>query len=32
LQKVALLYHFKTKEAINQAVVQLLSENGTAYI
>ena len=26
------LYHFKTKEAINQAVVRLLSGNGAAYM
>jgi AcrR family transcriptional regulator len=30
--KSTVLYHFKTKEAINQAVVRLLSENGAAYM
>jgi AcrR family transcriptional regulator len=30
--KSTVLYHFKTKEAINQAVVQRLSENGAAYM
>lgn len=30
--KGTVLYHFKTKEAINQAVVRLLHDNGAAYM
>jgi AcrR family transcriptional regulator len=30
--KSTVLYHFKTKEAINRSVGQLLSENGAAYM
>jgi AcrR family transcriptional regulator len=30
--KSTVLYHFKTKEAINQAVVRLLHDNGAAYM
>jgi AcrR family transcriptional regulator len=30
--KSTVLYHFKTKEAINEAVVRLLFENGAAYM